>query len=259
MSRTRILLYGATGRMGRAIRAALPEFPDVELSLCVARGRDEQGAGSGSWMTPDQLLAKGSDLSPEIVVIDVSLAAGTARLLDWLERAPRPLVSATTGLADSEEARIGALASRAPVLRARNLSVGNALVTRMLRAVPEGARALFQIDLVEHHHAAKRDAPSGTALLWASLLEGERQGKGKGSAAPSTKERAPGEVRIHSIRSGNAVGTHRAILAGTGETIEIQHTVSDRAVFARGALCAARFLQGKPPALYTLEHALGEF
>ena len=73
------------------------------------------------------------------------------------------------------------------------------------------------------------------------------------------KPRDPGEIRVHSIRSGTAVGTHRALFAGAGETIEIVHTVSDRAVFARGALRAARFLAGKPPALYSLEQTLEDF
>ncbi len=251
--------------MGLAIRTAARESPDVELAVCVARNVGESpGADSCSWMTPQQLLAKGKDLARELVVIDVSLASGTAWLLDWLERTPpRPLVSATTGIPDQDEARIRALASRAPVLRARNLSLGNAIVTRMLRSVPERARTLFEIDVVEHHHAGKRDAPSGTALLWASLLTWEQRRKGfppsDRVAADPGKERAPGEVRIHSIRAGTAVGTHRAMLAGAGETIEIQHTVSDRAVFALGAIRAARFLEGKPPALYTLEQTLEDF
>ena len=88
--------------MGRAIRACLAEFPDLELTVCVAPGRDERGPGSCSWMTPDQLPAKGGELPGDLVVIDVSLATGTARLLDWLERTPRPLVSATTGLGEAE-------------------------------------------------------------------------------------------------------------------------------------------------------------
>ena len=238
--------------MGRAIRAALREIPDLELTACVAR-KCEDNAETRlvpcPWLTPDQLFADGGDFDPDAVVIDVSLAPGTARLLDWLERFPRALVSATTGLGDREEGRIRALASKAAVLRERNLSVGNAVVSRMLQAVPLEAKVLFESDVVEHHHAAKRDAPSGTALLWASLLGDE------GPADPM-KPRTPGDVRIHSIRSGTAVGTHRAILAGVGETIEVVHTVSDRAVFALGALRAARFLRGKPPGLYTLEQTL---
>jgi len=189
-------------------------------------------------MTPEDLFAgRGDTLPPDFVVIDVSLAAGTARLLDWLERTPRALVSATTGLGEADESRVRALAARAPVVRAPNLSVGNSVAAAMLRSIPAEARTLFGVDLVEHHHSAKKDAPSGTALAWAALL-------------------APAEVRIHSIRSGTVAGIHRAIFAGAGETVEIVHTVSDRAVFARGALRAACFLRGKPPGLYTLEQTL---
>jgi 4-hydroxy-tetrahydrodipicolinate reductase len=240
--------------MGQAVRAVAAEFPDVRLAACAARSSGACPEGC-VWMTPDQLLSgRGDSLPSETVVIDVSLAAGTARLLDWLERAPRALVSATTGLGKAEENRIGALAKRAAVLRAMNLSLGNALALAMLRAAPGGARAAFQIDVIEHHHAAKRDAPSGTALLWAAVL----------AAAPDALEVEPdpkrprerGKVRLHSIRSGTAVGTHRALLAGAGETLEIVHTVSDRSVFARGAIRAARFLSGKPPGLYTLEQML---
>jgi len=225
--------------MGRAVRACLSEFPDASLSACVARSPDDLDCPKGcAWMTPEELLGGGGDALPaDCVVIDVSLAAGTARLLDWLERAPRALVSATTGVGEADEKRVAALGTRVPIVRARNLSVGNSVATAMLRSIPGAARALFEVDLVEHHHGAKRDAPSGTALAWAALL-------------------APGEVRIHSIRSGTVAGIHRAIFAGAGETLEVVHTVFDRAVFARGALRAACFLHGKPPGLYTLEQTL---
>jgi 4-hydroxy-tetrahydrodipicolinate reductase len=234
-----IVLFGATGRMGRAVRASLVEFPELTLASCVARSTDTAGCPAGcTWMTPDQLVSGGGDsVAPQAVVVDVSLAAGTARLLDWLDKSPRALVCGTTGLGRGEEDRIVTLAKRAPVLRAMNLSPGNALACAMLRAAGPGTRGLFEIDIVEHHHAAKRDAPSGTAIGWAALVN-------------------TGASRIHSIRSGTAVGTHRALFAGAGETLEIVHTVSDRAVFARGALQAARFLAGKPPGYYTLEQML---
>jgi 4-hydroxy-tetrahydrodipicolinate reductase len=226
--------------MGRAVRATVPEFPDVRLVACVSRSAATDGCPEGCvWMSPDQFEKEGAGSVPAgAVVIDVSLAEGTVRLLDWLERSPHALVSATTGLGEKEEARIRALAGRAPVLRARNLSPGNAVASAMLRSVPAAVRALFTIDIVEHHHAAKRDAPSGTALAWLAELG------------------SPGEIPVHSIRSGNAVGTHRALFAGAGETLEIIHTVSDRSVFARGAIRAARFLAGEPPGLYTLEQML---
>jgi len=238
--------------MGSAVRASIAEFPDVRLVACVARSRAPEELPAGCvWMTPPELAAR---IPESAVVIDVSLAAGTATLLDCLERMPRALVSATTGLRDGDEARIRALAQRAPVIRAPNLSPGNAIACAMLRAAAHAARGVFEIDIVEHHHAAKRDAPSGTSLLWASLLA-----KGGGSVrfAPDvTQARAPGEVRVTSLRSGSVPGIHRAVFAGAGETLEIVHSVSDRTVFARGAIRAAGFLAGKAPGLYTLEQAL---
>ncbi len=229
----------------------------MALAACVARSTDADGCPPGcSWMTPDQLASGGAGALPaEAVVIDVSLSAGTARLLEWLERSPRALVSATTGLAEAEEERIRALARRAAVLRARNLSPGNEVASGMLRSVPGAAKGMFEMDIIEHHHALKRDAPSGTALGWASILASGRSGDVDIEADPS-KPRKPGAIRVHSVRSGTAVGTHRALFAGAGETLEIVHTVSDRAVFARGALRAARFLARKSPGLYTLEQML---
>jgi 4-hydroxy-tetrahydrodipicolinate reductase len=251
-----IVLYGASGRMGRAVRGSISEFPDTRIALGIARHPPETGAESAlPWMTPDELVTRGARAAPpEAVVIDVSLAAGTPRLLEWLETSPHALVSATTGLGPAEELRIEALARKAPVLRALNLSLGSAVACALFRALPPGAKAAFEIDVLEHHHAAKRDAPSGTALLWASHLA---PGPDAVEAHPDvTRPRASGTVRLHSIRSGTVPGTHRAILAGAGETLEIVHTVTDRSVFARGAIRAARFLSGKPPGLYTLEQML---
>ena len=241
--------------MGRAVRSALAEFPDLALIACVSRSSGDAACPPGcTWLTPEDLEKRGP-FPGDAVVIDVSLPAGTGRLLEWLEASPRALVSATTGLSEPDEARIKALARSAAVLRARNLSLGNSIATRMLRSVPAAAKDLFELDLVEHHHAAKRDAPSGTALAWAEALAPDRPNAVNRSADPG-KPRAPGEIRIHSIRSGTAVGTHRALFAGAGETLEVVHRVTDRTVFARGALRAARFLRGKPPGAYTIEQML---
>jgi 4-hydroxy-tetrahydrodipicolinate reductase len=250
-----VILYGATGRMGRALRASIDEFSDLSLVACVARSADEVACHPGcAWLTPDD-LGTAQVLPKEAVVVDVSLAAGTSTLLAWLESAPRPLVSATTGLDDGQEGRIRELAKRAPILRAKNLSVGNSVASAMLRSVAEPARALFEIDLVEHHHAAKRDAPSGTALAWASILAPGKP-EAVNTAPDPRKPRTAGEIRVQSIRSGSVTGIHRAIFAGTGETLEVVHTVFDRAVFARGALRAARFLHGRAPGYYTVEQML---
>ncbi len=244
--------------MGRAIRECLSEFPEVELCACVAPNRDQEPCPGGcAWMAPSEVLSGGGARLPaDLVVIDVSLAEGTTLLLDWLERAPHALVSATTGLNETLEARIRLLADRAPVLRARNLSLGNSVASAMLRAVPAAARDALQVDIIEHHHASKRDAPSGTALAWASLLAAGKPELVRPAPANASETRAPGEIRVHAIRSGTVTGTHRALFAGAGETLEIVHTVSDRAVFARGALRAARFLHGRAPRAYSFDDVL---
>ncbi|MBI4364716.1 MAG: hypothetical protein HY568_04730 [Candidatus Latescibacteria bacterium] len=194
MAQTHVLLYGATGRMGRAIRASLHEFSDVTLRACVAPAPDVDPCPPGCvWMTPEEMF-RGSGLPSDLVVIDVSVAAGTASLLDRLGRSPYALVSATTGLTDADEARVKALGSRVPVLRARNLSPGNSLACAMLRSLPRSATEMFDLDLIEHHHAGKRDAPSGTALAWASILApGTTPRAGAGPGEP----RGKGEIRVH--------------------------------------------------------------
>jgi len=249
-----LLLYGATGRMGRAVRECIPEFPEVRLKACVAPRKPTTGAASGgSWLTPDELSKAGArdGLPDDLVILDFSLAAGTARLAEILSDWPHALVAATTGLDAATESRLAALAGRAPVLRAPNMSLGIAVVHALLRALPAGARDAFRAEIVEHHHATKKDAPSGTAKALAALLREPADGRG---AVPQ-----PGrEIPIHSIRGGTVPGTHRVILSGAGETLEIVHTVFDRSVFARGALRAARFLHRRAPGSYTIDDVLRE-
>jgi 4-hydroxy-tetrahydrodipicolinate reductase len=234
--------------MGRAIRAALADTSAVSLRACVAHGPAEGALPAGClWLSPGDVGKPGAleSLPEDLVIVDVSLPDGTAHLLSVLERTPRALVSATTGLDLGTEARIESLASKAAVLRARNLSLGNAVVAALLRALPAAARDAFDADVVEHHHAAKRDAPSGTAINLATAL------------GPIGSPRRPDrDVRFHSIRGGTEPGTHRVVLSGEGETVTIEHSVHDRSVFARGALRAAVFVHGKPAGLYPFESAL---
>ena len=241
--------------MGQAIIAVASEFPDVSLHACVARSLASGNGPAGStWMTPDDLLKGIRDLPQDIVAIDVSLPDGTTRLLDILERRPVALVSATTGVGEGEEARIRALSVQVPVLRAPNLSPGNSIVAAMLHSIPAAAKELFEIDVIEHHHAGKLDAPSGTALAWTAML-GPKRTTSSSSGGPR-HPRPKGEICVHSIRSGAVAGTHRALFAGAGETVEVVHTVYDRAVFARGALRAVRFLRGRAPGLYSVEDSV---
>ena len=248
MNPTSILLYGATGRMGSAVRSVLREFPDLTLAACVAPREPQGGPAPGPlWLTPEEFETRRrrEGLGEDAVVVDFSLAAGTSHLVKILLGWPRALVSATTGIDALTETRLDTLATRVPVFRAANLSPGFAVMQAMLRALPVGVRDSFRADMIEHHHAGKKDAPSGSALVLADTL------RSVGWAGPLGDG-----VRIQSIRAGTEPGTHRVLLSGSGESVELTHRVHDRAVFARGALRAARFLRGRAPGRYGMDDLL---
>ena len=255
MSPIQLLLVGASGRMGSEIRRLLssPENgSSFSLAACVAGG-----AASGSCPEGCRWIEAGSfgagdlgGLPADVVVLDVSLPAGTEALVGALEKSPRAAVLATTGLSPALEARVAALGRNAPVLRAKNLSLGIAVARRWLALLPAAARGAYVADVVEQHHAGKKDAPSGTALDLVEAL---------GAMGTGGDPRRTGEpIATHSLRAGTVPGTHRVILSGDGETLELVHTVYDRSVFARGALRAARFVHGKPAGLYSVDDLIHE-
>ena len=250
MSPIRLVLVGATGRMGSEIRGLLasPEGDNTfALAACVSR-RDASGTCPEGcrWIRADEFGATHlGELPADAVVLDVSLPPGTESLVAALEKTPRAAVLATTGLSPALEARIEALGRNAPVLRAKNLSLGVAVARRWLALLPAAARMAFVADVVEHHHAGKKDAPSGTAIDLVAALGAMGTG--------GDPRRAERPVATHSLRAGTVPGTHRVILSGDGETLEVVHTVYDRSVFARGALRAVRFVHGKPAGLYSVD------
>lgn len=214
----RVGVHGATGRMGRRVLEAVAAGPDLEVAW--ACGREP----------PPSLACD--------VVIDFSTPEGFARLL---ERAVSPVVSGTTAVTLPADPRVA-------LLHAPNFSVGVAVLARLVR---EAAALLpgWDVEVVELHHRHKRDAPSGTALR---LVEGLGPVV-SGRSGP----RAPGEVGAHAVRGGDIVGEHTVYLCGPGERLALSHVTQDRALFAEGAVRAARWILGKPPGRYTIEDMLG--
>lgn len=170
------------------------------------------------------------------VIIDFSTPEGLRNLLAV---ATVPVVSGTTGLAITE--------SRVPLLHAANFSLGVAVLARLVR---EARAALpgWDLEVVELHHNQKRDAPSGTAIRLVDGL-GPRV---NGRSGP----RVPGEIGMHAVRGGDIVGEHRVYLCGPGERLELAHVATHRGLFAAGAIAAARWIVGKPVAIYSIEDVL---
>ncbi len=228
VTHSRLLIHGASGRMGQALVRMRGEFPDLQLRAAMA-GRQTPVIEGVEGFTAAEL-----DQVPAFdVCIDFSLPEAFDAVLGLCLERGAALVSGTTGLSAAQRAGLEAAAARIPVLWAANFSLGVAvlgdLVERAARALPA-----WQRDIVESHHIHKKDAPSGTALVLGQAV---------------TRGGGP-EPHYASLRAGDIVGEHLVQFTGVGERIELIHRATNRDIFARGALhCASRIL-GRAPGRY---------
>lgn len=257
----RVVIVGASGRMGRTLVSCAQQMSGLTVTAAIDRadspaiGRDVgELAGIGALG-----VAVGSELAAVLdgadVVVDFSDPASTAGHLAACAAARVALLIGTTGLAPEIERQALQAAAHAPVLIAANTSLGVTLLTALVRECARLLPADFDIEIVEAHHRHKKDAPSGTALaLGRAAAEGrgvdfeQAAVAGRAGVAP----RRSGEIGFAVVRGGDIVGEHDVIFAGTAEKITLSHQASDRAVFARGALEAARWLATQPAGRYRM-------
>lgn len=229
----RLLIHGASGRMGAALLRLQRQQPGTVIVAAVARN-----AGSEAGVS----IVSASDLAnvPAFdVAIDFSLPTAFDAVLDLCVARKAAFVSGTTGLEATQRTRLDAAARDIPVLWAANFSLGVTLLADLVRRAA-AALGTWDCDIVESHHVHKKDAPSGTALRLGEAAE----------AAGATP-------RYASLRAGDIVGEHTVQFTGQGERIELIHRATDRDVFARGALTAAAWLAYKPAKRYTMQDVLG--
>lgn len=194
------------------------------------------------------------------VVIDFSFHTATADLVEAAASAGLPVVIGTTGHSAEERARILACTDQIPVVWSGNYAVG---VNVLFWAVRELAAVLgeeFEPEIVEYHHRAKKDAPSGTAERLAEVILEARQwptSAVRHGREGITGERPHREIGMHALRGGAVIGEHTVHFASPDERLEITHRAGDRRIFALGALRAARWVVGRAPGLYRMENVLG--
>lgn len=258
----KIAVHGVTGRMGQCvIRLAAAEGLTIVGAIASPQsaglGRDA-GEIAGAGLLGVEISADtASGLLGAEVVIDFSSAAALPGLLTRAARAKVAVVSGTTRLDAACEQRLDEAARVVPVLWAPNTSVGVQVLADLLRQAVERLGPGFDVEIVETHHKAKIDAPSGTADRLRQAAEEGREGMRavhgrEGNVGPRQAE----EIGVHAVRGGDVIGDHTVHLLGPGERLELTHRATNRDLFARGALRAARFLVGKAPGRYTMADVL---
>lgn len=262
---TRIAVHGASGRMGRAVlREALRRDDVVVAAALVGAHSNVIGTPLAQLLAADApplcctaMLEEGAGAS---VLVDFSLAEAFDGALDLAQRHRIAFISGTTGLDARQQAALDDAAATIPVLWSANFSLGVAVLARL---VGHAARLLadWDCEIAEAHHRAKRDAPSGTALALGRAIASAR-GVAFDDVARMTRNgmatgtRASAEIGFAVTRAGDIVGEHDVVFATDGERLELAHRATDRAIFARGALAAARWLPIRPPGRYTLADLL---
>jgi 4-hydroxy-tetrahydrodipicolinate reductase len=267
MADMRLIVAGAGGRMGRALTRVISETPGAVVAGALeAPGSELLGKDAGVLAG---LPANGVELSADLwklsanadAILDFTVPAATiANVAIAAERGLVHIVG-TTGLSQSDMAVIKSVTSRAIVVQSGNMSLGVNLLAALVKRVAASLDESFDIEIVEMHHKAKIDAPSGTAFL---LGEAAAAGRGVDLHTHSargrdghTGARRSGDIGFASLRGGTATGDHSVIFAGPMERITLAHHAEDRTMFAQGAVKAALWAHGKKPGFYTMTDVLG--
>lgn len=230
-------IAGACGRMGRRIFELASSDKEFEIMLALEK---KGTALIGREMGRVKVSSNQDGLFLIDVFVDFTLPEAVETNLDYVARYKKALVLGTTGLSDAQLSKVEEISKVVPVVFSPNMSIG---VNVLFDILPEIAKRLgldYGIEIVEAHHKAKKDSPSGTAKKLGQVLQ----------------EAAKREIPIHAIRLGDIAGDHTVIFCGNSERIEIKHQAHSRDVFALGALKAAKWIMNKPAGLYSMRDVL---
>lgn len=251
---TKVIMHGCNGRMGQMISAIVKEDPELEI----VAGVDTFTGLENSY--PVFTDIKECKIKAD-VVIDFAAAKAVDGLLDYCLEKNIPCVLCTTGLSEEQLTRVKNVSEKVAILKSANMSLGVNLLLKLIQnaattLVPAG----FDMEIVEKHHNQKVDAPSGTAIALAdSLNEVFDQSYEYVYDRSGRREKRPQkEIGISAVRGGTIVGDHDVIFAGTDEVVTISHTAYSRAVFAKGAIAAAKYLNGKAAGYYSMSDVIDE-
>ena len=260
----KLIVVGAAGRMGKRIIALSVENAEFDIIAAIERkdhpdiGKD---AGTSAGTQPVGVKI-GSDYPANAdAVIEFALPESADTTIDYCIENKTALVLCTTGLSENQQQKLRAAAEQIPIIYATNMSIGMNVLFSLVGKAAEMLGDEYDIEIIEHHHRFKKDAPSGSAL---TLAENICKSTGKklsdcityGRQGKDTL-RQKGKIGIHAVRAGDIVGFHSVMYSCLGETIALNHNAHSRDGFARGALRAAKWLITKEPGLYSMVDVLG--
>lgn len=263
----KILVTGGSGRMGQMLIREVLGRDDCVLSAVLERpGHDWIGQDIGTAMGGAAVGVSVTDDALEAIagcraMLDFTSPDATVAFADLAAQARCVHVIGTTGFDDEHLRRLALAARHATQVRAGNMSLGVNLLVQLTRQVAAALGDEFDIEVIEAHHGAKVDAPSGTALML-----GEAAAEGRGVALSDVAERgrdgitgarAPGAIGFAAVRGGDIVGEHDVLFAGPGERVVLRHIATDRRIFARGALRAALWGLDRGPGAFEMIDVLG--
>jgi len=262
-----IVITGAAGRMGKTLVRLASEDPEIRLVGALERadspviGRDAgEVAGLGNINVS---IAPNLDemAEPWQVVVDFTFPGVTLNLLPLVTTEGGSMVIGSTGFKPEEVEFIRSFAAKEPHLLAPNMSVGVNLLFRLAAVAAEHLGDGFDVEIVEAHHRAKRDAPSGTALRLGEVVA-DALGRDLSQVAAYERHGVIGprpeqEIGFSTVRGGDTVGDHTCYFFGGGERLELTHRATSRDTFAAGALAAAKWIRGQDAGLYDMQDVLG--
>lgn len=248
----KVIMHGCNGKMGQVITKIVKEDANAEI----VAGIDKYMGIPNDY--PVFASIEKCDVEAD-VVIDFSNAAAVDGLLDYCVEKQVPVVLCTTGLSEAQLARVQEASKKVAVLKSANMSLGVNMLLKLLQdATKILAPAGFDIEIVERHHNQKVDAPSGTALAMADSINAVLNDEYTYiyDRSQVRQKRDKKEIGISAVRGGTIVGEHEVIYAGEDEVIEFKHTAHSKAVFAKGAVEAGKFLKGKEAGLYSMQDVI---
>lgn len=249
----KIGVAGYTGRVGQLLVKEILSggWKGMDLSAASSRSVHPEYTPQGSFSVytdPDDLM-QACDC-----VVDFTTPESTLKNISAAVKYNTSMVIGTTGFSDAQLQELKKASKTIPVVFAANMSVGVNLLMALVEQAAARLNNGWDIEIFESHHKNKIDAPSGTAL---ALGQSAQKGRGTGAFVTDRGgKRSDGDIGYAVSRGGDVVGEHMVTFYGMGERVELGHKATDRALFARGALKAAEWLDSKPPGLYSMRDVL---